>query len=206
MLVHEGAEGRSPRGAPGDQRVRHRRQHLAAQAGHLLVVHEGRLVRRDEPTPEFVRRQQPARLGRRFELGQRGDVDIELVVGQPADREVGARVGRWIEERRVERQGSQHGAADLTRPLPQGRHVRVAADSPVLVRPQRVEGEEDTPPPWGGGARRSHHVEGVDAAPRPLHDQAVVAGLATARHRGAPAVPGTGCNVPPRPRIRPSCR
>ena len=68
----EGAERVAARRAPGrQQRLGHGGQDLAAQARHLLVVHQGRLVRRREPAPELVRRQQPARLGCRGELGQR---------------------------------------------------------------------------------------------------------------------------------------
>ncbi len=98
-----------------------------------------------EPPPEAVRRQQSSRLFGPGHLGQRLGVDEDFVVGEPAHGKVGARICRRVEERRVQRQRTHHGAAKIADPLPQLRQVRVTPETPVPVRAQRVQGKEHPP-------------------------------------------------------------
>ena len=174
--VDPGAE-RLAAGRPRRQQcLGHGRQDLATQVRDRLVVHQGRLVRRRELAPELVVPEQAARLGRRGQLRQHGRVDEDLVVGEPTHGEIGARVGRRIQESGIEGQGTQHRGAHLLGPVPQLGQVGVAAHAPVLLGPQRIQGEEQAPATVSGGTAGSGDEQRRSLRAGPFHHDPVITG------------------------------
>ena len=172
--VDPGAERIAARRPRRQQRFGHGSQDLATQVQDRLVVHQCRSVRRRDLAPEFVVPEQPACLGRRGELRQQGRIDEDLVVGQATHGEIGARVGRRIQEGGVQRQGAQHRRAHLLDPVPELGHVRVAADAPVLLGAQGVQREEQTPATGRGGAAGGGDQQRRRLRAGPFHHDPVV--------------------------------
>jgi hypothetical protein len=86
-----------------------------------------------------------------IETGRSGDVDVGLVPEEPARGGVGARLEhRLVQELREQREGRRHRPPHAFDPSPLIAEVGEAADPPIVLGTERVEGGEHAPPSAGG--------------------------------------------------------
>jgi hypothetical protein len=131
------------------RRLCHRLEHPALQAGDLFVFDERRTAHGRHPVAEVRRANHVAGGLGGAELWQRHRVDEDLVVRQPADREVRARVRWLLQECGIQWQGAEERTAPGRNPFAQVPHVGVAPDAPVRRRAHRIERHEGAPQPCG---------------------------------------------------------
>ena len=123
------------------------------------IVDQPRGPKRRDLSLQPGRLQERPGLVREGNLGDRGDVQEQLVPEQAAGRRVRARSRGVVGERGEERKRRHRPAAQPARPLHQPVQVGEVAGAPAPSRTKGVQREEHAPCPGGltGLTRRRHH-------------------------------------------------
>ena len=152
-----------------------------------LEGHGGTIVdrlRRAQPARlrlESGRLDEPARARRALQLRNGGDVEVQLVPESTADRSVGTRLERLVEERGEQRKGRHPHPPELCDPGPESGEVAQVAHPPPAPRAQSIQRSEHAPGTSirtrraGPGRRRSVEQPAFRSQPLTLDGDAVVA-------------------------------